>query len=137
MIYFIRDTETGFIKIGTTSDIDKRMNAFKTSNPNIELLGMSYGSFKEEREIHKRACRIRSACTVAFLTAVVYGHAGLVDWDAIEDDALPPRELQRIVKKALTDRTDLEQMELMIRRENRERAHVKKKLGLDKKGKTK
>lgn len=47
-----------------------------------------------------------------------------------EVDALPPRELQKIVRKALTQRTDLEKLARVVARENRERKAVAKKLGI-------
>jgi hypothetical protein len=37
-VYFIKDKVTGYIKIGWTTNVNRRMKQFRTSNLNLELI---------------------------------------------------------------------------------------------------
>lgn len=53
IIYFIQNHNTKFIKIGTTNDFKKRLDKFKTYNPEpLIVLGTIPGSYKLEKLIH-------------------------------------------------------------------------------------
>jgi hypothetical protein len=50
MIYFIRNGK--LIKVGYTANVDRRMRSFRTTLPEIELLGTMPGERGHERTIH-------------------------------------------------------------------------------------
>lgn len=60
MIYFIYDPDSSLIKIGKAVDVQKRMNAFLTSNPNIQLLGTKDGYTEEEADLHQRFAQVKA-----------------------------------------------------------------------------
>lgn len=49
--YFIRDKYTGYIKIGKSINVDKRIKNFRTINPTIELVGVIDSDV--ELELHR------------------------------------------------------------------------------------
>lgn len=55
IVYFIRCTVTGLVKIGITGDsAEKRLRALQVGSPTLlELLGHALGGSAEERELHK------------------------------------------------------------------------------------
>ncbi len=55
LIYFIQDQATLAIKIGCSSDPQKRLEGLQTSSPSpLKLLATTVGDFKEEKELHER-----------------------------------------------------------------------------------
>lgn len=54
MIYFLKFTQTGYIKIGTTSSFYDRAIGLKSEHGEFEVLGFMAGSFQQERELHRR-----------------------------------------------------------------------------------
>lgn len=60
MIYFIYDPDSSLIKIGKAVDVQKRMNAFLTSNPNLQLLGTKDGYTEEEADLHQRFAQVKA-----------------------------------------------------------------------------
>lgn len=50
MLYLVKSNNA--IKIGSTEDVKMRMQEYKTHNPDIELLEISEGTVKEEKELH-------------------------------------------------------------------------------------
>lgn len=61
VVYFIRNTETGMIKIGHAINPDERMRGFQTgSSAALELIGTMFGGQKKERELHKRFKHLRA-----------------------------------------------------------------------------
>jgi hypothetical protein len=59
-VYFIRDLETGLIKIGCSQDVQKRLLQvhYEISHP-LELLGYIPGSHTIEQRLHQRFSRQR------------------------------------------------------------------------------
>jgi hypothetical protein len=56
-VYFIRSGD--YIKIGCTTNIDARLDQFRTSNPIIELLALIRGGREEEHKLHQRFEELR------------------------------------------------------------------------------
>lgn len=55
MIYFIRDTASGDIKIGFSGNPSRRLAILQTGHANhLELLGVISGSLTEEQALHER-----------------------------------------------------------------------------------
>jgi DNA-binding Xre family transcriptional regulator len=52
MIYFLRHTKTGLIKIGVTYDLDARLHTLRAAYGDLELLGLLAGFEEEENELH-------------------------------------------------------------------------------------
>lgn len=50
MLYLIKSNNS--LKIGTTTNLKNRLSAYKTHNPDIELLDVCDGDLKEESELH-------------------------------------------------------------------------------------
>ena len=54
-VYFIQETETGAIKIGTTKELQKRLQGLRSSNPNeLKLIATISGDSRVERALHHR-----------------------------------------------------------------------------------
>ena len=51
MIYLIKSNN--FYKIGFTNNLENRLNSYRTSNPNFELIGFKSGNLKLEKYYHK------------------------------------------------------------------------------------
>ena len=59
-IYFIKSISNGLIKIGYTTNINKRFNGLKTMSPvDIELIKVINGDIKKEKDIHEKFKNIR------------------------------------------------------------------------------
>jgi hypothetical protein len=54
LVYYIRRTSDGMIKIGFTSDIDKRMTDLQREHGELQLLHTAPGARPEEDALHKR-----------------------------------------------------------------------------------
>jgi transcriptional regulator with XRE-family HTH domain len=55
LVYFVQEYENGPIKIGFTTDLPKRLNAFATASPtNLRVIGCIAGDMDLERELHKK-----------------------------------------------------------------------------------
>jgi hypothetical protein len=65
VIYFLRHTKTGLIKIGTTNNLDTRMYFLRKQYGELELLGLIAGYENEENELHTqfRELNVRRALT--------------------------------------------------------------------------
>jgi predicted XRE-type DNA-binding protein len=53
MIYFLRHTETGLIKIGKTIGFSVRLSQLMAQHGDLELIGLMPGYTEEERELHE------------------------------------------------------------------------------------
>ena len=54
-VYLIKDTKTGYIKIGFTSvDVNQRLKSLQTGNPSkLKLLKVYDGNMQDEQNLHK------------------------------------------------------------------------------------
>lgn len=61
MVYFVRFPGLGFIKIGTTTNLKKRLDALRTSVPDgdLEVLLLLPGSYDLERSMHRQFRHLR------------------------------------------------------------------------------
>lgn len=59
MIYFVRNPQTGLIKIGVTINLQTRMLQLRSAYRDLELLGIMGGSFEEKTRLHERFARQR------------------------------------------------------------------------------
>ena len=53
-VYFMRDPDTGSIKIGKAKNPEQRLRTFQTANPNIEILATVPGYTKLENQLHRK-----------------------------------------------------------------------------------
>lgn len=60
MIYFLRSLETGLVKIGTTKNYHARLTALQAEHGELQLLGVTEGSYFEERDLHQRFAEYRA-----------------------------------------------------------------------------
>lgn len=51
MLYLIKSQQ--YVKIGFTTDLEKRMSIYTTHNPDFELLDTCIGTLKDEKSLHK------------------------------------------------------------------------------------
>ena len=59
MLYLIHQTNTNAYKIGYTTNLDSRMNSYRTSMAYFEFIGTKEGSMEDEEEYHKRLIEYR------------------------------------------------------------------------------
>lgn len=52
MLYLIKSQQ--YVKIGFTTDLEKRMSIYTTHNPDFELLDTCIGTLKDEKSLHKQ-----------------------------------------------------------------------------------
>lgn len=69
MIYFVRNAETGLIKIGVTINLQTRLLQLRSVYRDLELLGIMSGTFEEKTRLHERFARQRIRRTDWFRTS--------------------------------------------------------------------
>lgn len=61
MIYFVRGTRSGMVKIGSTENLKARMRSLRTASPEpLEVLAVVPGGLSEERALHDRFAEHRA-----------------------------------------------------------------------------
>lgn len=60
LVYFVQCRETGVIKIGTSTDVSRRVAVLASqSNRDLQLLGTRSGGRAEERRLHRKFSKLR------------------------------------------------------------------------------
>lgn len=67
VVYFIRRTSDGMVKIGTTGSFPQRMNAIRAEHGEIQVLFTRSGSRKLEQQMHAKFAEYRIARTEWFM----------------------------------------------------------------------
>ncbi len=107
MLYLIHQTNTNAYKIGYTTNLDSRMNQYRTSMAYFEFIGTKEGSMEDEEEYHKRLIEYRINKSEWFelpdkIIEVIIKEVleATSKWKTIANEIGIPRSEQELMEKA-------------------------------------